>query len=303
MAGALHNLYGPTEAAIDVTAWACARGEGPVPIGRPIANLQVYVVDAAGDPVPVGVAGELWIGGRGVARGYVGRPGLTAAQFVPDGFSGQAGARVYRTGDRARWRADGAVEYLGRLDYQVKVRGHRIELGEIEAALGTHAAVQQAVVVARGAGAEVRLVAYVVGREAVAAGALRAYLQERVPGYMIPTAWVMLAALPLTPSGKVDRRALPAPETETGAAGTYVGPRTATEEVLAGIWAAVLKRPRVGVTENFFEVGGDSILSIQVVARARQAGLQIQPRAVFQHQTIAALAAVAVRRGAGRTKG
>ena len=269
------NLYGPTETTIWSMATVLDTGAA-ITIGRPVANTQIYLVDAAGDPVPVGVAGELWIGGRGVARGYVGRPGLTAAQFVPDGFSGQAGARVYRTGDRARWRADGAVEYLGRLDYQVKVRGHRIELGEIEAALGTHAAVQQAVVVARGAGAEVRLVAYVVGREAVAAGALRAYLQERVPGYMVPAAWVMLAALPLTANGKVDRGALPAPEgVRRELARAYVAPRTAVEEELARIWGEVLGLERVGVADKFFELGGDSILSIQIIARARQAGWQI----------------------------
>ncbi len=218
----LYNLYGPTEASIDVTAWACERQEASasVPIGRPIANTQIYLLDRQGHPVPVGVAGELYIGGVGLARGYHRQPGLTAERFVPDPFGAAPGGRLYRTGDLARYRADGAIEFLGRLDHQVKIRGLRVELGEIEARLLQHPGVKEAVVVAReqGHGGK-RLVGYVAGREGATpeAEALRAWVAEALPAYMVPAPILVLSRLPLSPNGKVDRRALPAPDAATPA--------------------------------------------------------------------------------------
>ncbi|HEX6912735.1 MAG TPA: amino acid adenylation domain-containing protein, partial [Longimicrobium sp.] len=240
---ALHNLYGPTEAAVDVTYWPCApRETRVVPIGRPVANTRVYVLDAAMNPVPIGVAGELHIGGVQVGRGYLRRPALTAAAFVPDPF-GAPGARLYRTGDRARWTADGEVEYLGRVDFQVKIRGFRIEPGEVEAALRGHPSVADAVAVVRpDATGDPRLVAYVVpapGGEAPPAAELRAHVRARLPEHMVPAAVVALDALPLSPNGKLDRKALPAPDAPAASA-EYVAPRTDTERVVAGIWCAVL---------------------------------------------------------------
>src|SRR6185369_5353721 len=250
LAAPLHNLYGPTEAAIDVTFWACERGSERqlVPIGRPIANTEVYVLDTQLQPVPVGVAGELYIGGAGLARGYWQRAELTAERFIPDSFSGKAGARLYRTGDLVRYLEAGELEYLGRLDQQVKVRGHRIELGEIEVVLGQHERVRQSVVVAREDVPEQKqLVAYVVsegvseGEAEISAGELRSYLKERLPEYMVPAFFVALAELPLTPNGKVDRRALPAPEhTRSQSEESYVAARTPVEELLAAIWCEVL---------------------------------------------------------------
>jgi acyl-coenzyme A synthetase/AMP-(fatty) acid ligase/acyl carrier protein len=287
----LHNLYGPTEAAVDVSYWPCARTSPVtvVPIGRPVWNTALYVLDAALRPVPVGVPGELYIGGVQVARGYLDRPRLTAERFVPDPFSVQGGARLYRTGDRARWRADGAIEYLGRLDFQVKVRGFRIELGEIEAVLRRHESVADCVVVAReDVPGDQRLVACVVG--GVEADELRGHLRGSLPEYMVPAAFVVLGRLPLTPNGKLDRKALPAPE-YTADADRYVAPRTPTEEVLAGIWAEVLRLERVGVEESFFELGGYSLLATQVVSRVREAfGVELPLRALFEAPTVAGLA-------------
>ncbi len=281
---ALDNTYGPTEVTIDTTRWVCAPGQEPhrVPIGWPIANSRLYVVDPELRPLPVGVAGELLVGGAGVSRGYLRRPGLTAERFVPDPFGGEPGERLYRTGDLVRWLSDGTLDFLGRLDHQVKIRGFRIELGEIEVALAALPGVRDAVVVAR----EGRLVAYVVG-DVVVEG-LRRSLGERLPDYMVPAVFVKLAALPLTSNEKVDRKALPAPE--PGTASGYVAPRTRQEEVLAAVWAQVLRLPRVGVNDNFFELGGDSILSVQIVARARQAGLVFTVRQIFEYQTVAGLA-------------
>ncbi|HYH82092.1 MAG TPA: amino acid adenylation domain-containing protein, partial [Longimicrobium sp.] len=293
----VYDLYGPSE---DTTysTFTLRRAGGPATIGRPISNTRAYVLDAGMRPVPAGVPGELYLGGRGLARGYLGRPALTAERFVPDPFQG-GGGRLYRTGDRARWGADGTLEYLGRLDAQVKVRGFRIEPGEIETVLRRHASVREAVVMAReDAPGERRLVAYVVGREGAgpAPSELRAHLAARLPDYMVPAAFVVLDAMPLTPNGKVDRRALPAPDAARPEAG-YAAPRTRAEEVLAGIWAQVLGVERVGVHDNFFELGGDSILSIQVVSRARAAGLRITPRQLFDHPTAAELAGQAGREG------
>ncbi|SLM50068.1 putative Multi-domain non-ribosomal peptide synthetase [Nitrospira japonica] len=296
---ALHNLYGPTEAAIDVTVWSCAPAAPaePVPIGRPIANTQIYLLDRRGVPVPAGVPGELYIGGVNVARGYHQRPGLTAERFVPDAFGPEPGRRLYRTGDLARHRPDGAIEYLGRLDHQVKIRGVRIELGEIESCLYQHPAVQDAVVVAQATAAgSTRLVGYVVPRagQAVTGDMLRQWVGTQVPEALVPSV-VVLAALPLTPNGKVDRRALPVPEGAGARAEAYEEPATETERVLATIWAEVLAQPRVGRRDNFFELGGDSILSLQIIARAKQLGLTLTPRQLFQYQTPAELAEVATR--------
>ncbi|HEX9936043.1 MAG TPA: amino acid adenylation domain-containing protein, partial [Longimicrobium sp.] len=260
----VYDLYGPSE---DTTysTWTLRRAGGPATIGRPISNTRAYVLGAAQLPLPAGVPGELYLGGRGLARGYLGRPGLTAERFVPDPFSGEPGARLYRTGDRARWRADGTLEYLGRLDHQVKVRGFRIELGEVEAALRRNPGVADCVVLAReDAPGDRRLVAYVVG--GVETDALRAQLRRSLPEHMVPSAFVSLDHLPLTPNGKLDRKALPAPELAS-AGERHVAPRTPVEEVLAGIWCEVLRRDRVGVTENFFELGGHSLLATRAVSR------------------------------------
>ncbi|MBV9108432.1 MAG: amino acid adenylation domain-containing protein, partial [Gemmatimonadetes bacterium] len=286
----LTNLYGPTEAAVDVSYWVCAREDvaGVVPIGRPVWNTALYVLDSAGKPVPVGTPGELYIGGVQVARGYQGRAAMTAERFVPDPFSAEGGARLYRTGDRARWRADGAIEYLGRLDFQVKVRGFRIELGEIEAVLRRHEGVTDCVVVARADAGEPRLVAYVVG--GAPAEALRAHVRRSLPEYMVPAAFVFLDALPLTPNGKLDRKALPAPDFAP-AVERYVAPRTPVEEVLAGIWAEVLRLERVGVEESFFELGGHSLLATRVVSRVRGVfAVELPLRALFEGPTVAELA-------------
>ncbi|HYG62699.1 MAG TPA: amino acid adenylation domain-containing protein, partial [Thermoanaerobaculia bacterium] len=292
----LHNLYGPTEAAVDVTSWVCdeaGNDHGGIPIGRPIANTRIHLLDRNLLPVPLGVAGELFIAGVNLARGYIGRPDLTADRFLPDPEAKDPGERVYRTGDLARWRGDGAIEYLGRLDHQVKIRGVRIELGEIEAALTELPGVREAVVMARSekGDGDKRLVAYVVGD--VPAGELRQALWERLPEAMVPSAFVKLAALPLNANGKVDRKALSAgavPEQPGAGEEGYVAPRTREEEILAGVWTQILRLPRVGVNDNFFELGGDSILSVQIVARARQAGLLFTTRQVFEHQTVAGLA-------------
>ncbi|HEU0013594.1 MAG TPA: amino acid adenylation domain-containing protein [Longimicrobium sp.] len=295
----LINGYGPTENTTFTTTHAVtlADTERPsIPIGRPIANTRVYVLDRHDQPCPVGVPGELCAAGDGLALGYVNRPELTAEKFVTLEIAGRT-ERVYRTGDRVRWLEDGVLEFLGRLDEQVKVRGFRIEPGEIEAALRGHDAVADCAVVLReDAPGERRLVAYVAGPDAeVLAGAdFRAFLRERLPDYMVPTAFVPLDAIPLTPNGKVDRRRLPAPEAPRVSADADAGaPRGEVERVLAEVWADVLRLERVGVHDNFFALGGDSILSIQIIARAAQRGVRVTPKQMFVHQTIAELAAVA----------
>jgi amino acid adenylation domain-containing protein/non-ribosomal peptide synthase protein (TIGR01720 family) len=301
LAAGLYNLYGPTEAAVDVTAWRC-EVEWPrplLPIGRPIANLSIHLLDGALQPVPAGVAGELQIGGAGLARGYHGRSALTAEKFIPNPF-GSAGERLYRTGDVARHRPDGTIELLGRFDHQVKVRGFRIELGEIESVLAAHPAVRAAAVLALHDGSTAHLVGYLVAATAPppTVTELRRHLGERLPDPMVPAAFVFLDAFPLTANGKLDRRALPSPSTaRPDLERIYVPARTVEEEALAGIWARVLRLDQVGVQDNFFELGGDSILSIQIVAQAAQAGLRLIPRQVFEHQTIEALAAVATPLG------
>ncbi|MGK4003929.1 amino acid adenylation domain-containing protein [Sorangium sp. So ce1036] len=292
----LHNLYGPTEASIDVTSWVCRRGDtsASVPIGHPIANTQIYLLDRHGQPVPAGVAGELHIGGVGLARGYHRRPDLTAERFVPDPFGAAPGGRLYRTGDLARHRPDGAIEFLGRLDHQVKIRGLRVELGEIEARLLQHPEVQEAVVVARDeAHGGKRLVAYVAGHGGAAPEpeALRGWVGEALPAYMVPAPIVVLERLPLSPNGKVDRRALPAPEAAALGHRPYVAPRTEAERILAEVWAEVLHRAEVGVEDDFFELGGDSIVTLQVIARAARRGLRLSPKLLFEHPTVAEAAA------------
>ncbi|MCA1681854.1 MAG: AMP-binding protein, partial [Actinobacteria bacterium] len=288
-----YNFYGPTECTVD--ALSC-RVEGVRPVvGRPLGNLRAYLLDDQLRPVPVGVAGELYLAGAQVARGYLHRPGLTAQRFVACPFGGP-GERMYRTGDRMRWTAEGIIEYLGRADDQVKIRGFRIELGEIEAVLLRRPEVGEVVVVARQEDSgHQRLVAYLVAAQEGALGAvgnaeLRSWLQLSLPEYMVPAAFVVLDGLPLNANGKVDRRALPAPEFDVAVG--YVAPRSEAERVLADIWAAVLGAQRVGVEDNFFELGGDSILSIQVVSRVRQAGLWLTTKDIFLHRTIASLASV-----------
>jgi len=287
----LWNLYGPTEATIWSTAAECVDAERKPDIGGPIANVRAYVLDTGMEPLPPGVAAELFVGGAGVARGYLGRPGLTAERFVPDPFGGEAGARLYRTGDLARWTADGRLHFIGRADHQVKVRGFRIEPGEVEARLLEHPAVDEAVVVAReDVPGETRLVAYVAGA-AVEAEALRAHLLERLPEHMVPAAYVHLPALPLTPNGKVDRKALPAPGGSAFARRGYEAPVGDTEQALAGIWAEVLGVERVGRHDGFFELGGHSLLAVTLIGRMRKQGLHADVRALFATPTLAAFAA------------
>ncbi|MGY2407835.1 amino acid adenylation domain-containing protein, partial [Pseudomonas sp. SDO5222_S391] len=282
----LFNLYGPTEAAIDVTHWTCVdEGRDAVPIGRPIANLGTYVLDAQLNPVPAGVAGELYLGGVGLARSYHRRPALTAERFVPSPFV--SGERLYRTGDRVRQRADGVIDYLGRLDHQVKLRGLRIELGEIETRLMQHPQVREAVVLVQGGK---QLVAYLV-LEAEQPSDLKAWLLGSLPEYMVPTHIVPLAKLPVTANGKLDRKALPVPDAAPQQA--YSAPENALQITLASIWSDVLGVKKVGLDDNFFELGGDSIISIQVVSRARQAGIRLSPRDLFQYQSVRSLALVA----------
>jgi amino acid adenylation domain-containing protein len=293
----LHNLYGPTEAAVDVSHWACERDSRrfAVPIGRPIANTQLYVLDAKLQPVPSGVAGELYIAGAGLARGYLNRPELTAEKFIPDPFGAAAGARLYRTGDAARFLEGGEIEFLGRLDDQVKLRGFRIELGEIEAVLAAHEAINECAVVVRDdPRGKRRIVAYCVpaGETLPASDALRSFLKEKLPEYMIPSAFVALHTLPLTPNGKLDRRALPAPE-QTKATGdaredAASGP---LEELVAGIWAEVLGLEQVSASANFFESGGHSLLALQVVSRLRSAlNIEVPVRELFDAPTVAGFA-------------
>jgi amino acid adenylation domain-containing protein len=293
----LDNLYGPTEAAVEVTCWGCERDgqRGVVPIGRPVANTRIYILDSTLQPVPVGVAGELHIGGVQVGRGYLNRPELTEEKFIPDPFSSEPGARLYRSGDLARFLPDGNVEFLGRLDDQVKVRGYRIELGEIEAAISRHDRVRQAVVLAReDQPGDKRLVAYVVvdGEPRSIIAEVRSRLRESLPRYMVPAAFVPLEAIPLTPSGKIDRRALPSPDgsrpfPDQG----FVAPRTPTESTVAEIWRDVLRMKEIGIHENFFDLGGHSFLAVRIVERLWTAlGVELPLRSVFDTPTVAALA-------------
>jgi amino acid adenylation domain-containing protein len=292
----LHNLYGPTEAAVDVTCWECRRSGGPptVPIGRPVANTQIYILDDRLEAVPIGVSGELHIGGVQVARGYIRRPDLTSEKFIPDPFCRTPGARLYRTGDLACYLPDGNILYLGRLDHQVKIRGLRVELGEIESALTDHASVREAVVVAwEDIPGDQRLMAYLVCREATPpdAGELRSYLQRRLPDYMVPAGFVWLEALPLTPTGKVDRRRLPVPDGRRSSTRAYLPPRNELEKSLAEIWRQLLRVDAVGAHDNFFDLGGHSLLIMQVHQRLREiTAKEITVADLFRFPTIASLA-------------
>ena len=295
----LHNLYGPTEASIDVTAWECRRDcdRRVVPIGRPIANTQIYILDQYLAPVPIGVRGEVYIGGNGLARGYLNQPELTAGKFIYHSFSGEPAKRLYRTGDLGRYLPDGNIEFLGRTDTQVKIRGFRIELGEIETVLGQHAAIREAIAMVREDDpGDKRLVGYVVARpqESFDASELRKYLKQKLPEYMIPAALVRLEELPSTPSGKVDRKALPAPDqSRPELEDVYQTPRTPTEETVAAIWSEVLKVAKVGVHHNFFELGGHSLLATQVVSRIRSAFfIEFPLRHIFESPTVAELAVI-----------
>jgi amino acid adenylation domain-containing protein/non-ribosomal peptide synthase protein (TIGR01720 family) len=306
----LMNGYGPTEATVTATVCdvsglsSAGLPAREVPIGRPIGNTEVYVLDKARQPVPIGVAGELCIGGGGLARGYLGDPGSTQEKFVAHPFSAEPGARLYKTGDLAYFLADGNLAFLGRLDDQVKIRGFRVEPGDIEAALRQHPYVSEAVVIARedapgddrpsdappSAGHK-RLLAYVVPwRGQPTAAELRRFLEQKLPNYMIPGAFILLSALPLTANGKIDHGALPSPDPCSESDAAFIEPRTPMEAQLAAIWAEILSVKRVGIHDKFFDLGGDSILGVQMVTRANQAGLSLSTRQIFQHQTIALLA-------------
>jgi amino acid adenylation domain-containing protein len=325
----LHNLYGPTEAAVDVTAWACERDSKRqvVPIGRPVANTRMYILDRQLQPVPIGVTGDLYIGGVQVGRGYFNRFTLTAEKFIPDPFVGSAdgqrkhvtaissSARLYRTGDLARYWADGTIEYLGRSDHQVKLRGFRIELGEIEHRLHQHPQVQAVAVILREVTpGDQRLVAYVVGKEqesqaepnseGLSVSELRSYLAQSLPEYMVPSAFVVLEQLPVTSNGKLDRRALPDPGgARPDLTPPFVAPRTATEEVLAGIWAEVLGLEKIGIHDNFFELGGHSLLATQVVSRTSSVfQVQLPLRQIFEQPNVAGLAALILQHADNQTR-
>ncbi len=290
---ALWNLYGPTETTIWSSIERVAPGDAPIAIGRPIANTQMYVLDTRLRPVPVGITGELYIGGSGLARGYLNRPGLSAQQFVPDPFSTKPGARLYRTGDLARWLADGRLECLGRIDHQVKVRGFRIELGDIESILLRHPMVREAAVIARpDASGEQALVAYLVTRDDadLAADTLRPWLATQLPDYMIPSAFARLQALPLTPNGKIDRKALPQLEIAASRTAVYVPPRGPVEEAIASILSDLLGLERVGVHDNFFDLGGHSLFATQLMARIRDT-FSVEPslRDFLEDATVATL--------------
>ena len=305
---ALRNQYGPSETHIvtdhllldSPSAWV------PLPpIGRPIANTQIYILDEEMQPVPVGVTGEIYIGGSNLARGYLERPGLTAERFVPNPF-GEAGSRLYRSGDLARFLPDGTIAFLGRKDHQVKLRGFRIELGEIEVVLEEHRDVGEAVVMARADPVgDPRLVAYVTPRGGAELGPsdLRTFLRRRLPEYMVPAAFVLLDAFPLTPSGKLDRRSLPDPEPSRPDDADYVAPRTPVEEVLARIWAEVLGLERVGVHDNFFDIGGHALLATQVVSRVADVfQVDLPLRRLFEAPTVADLATDLLSDPAGRRR-
>ncbi|MBU0754709.1 MAG: amino acid adenylation domain-containing protein, partial [Planctomycetes bacterium] len=291
----VYNLYGPTETTVWSALWKVEPGPGTVLIGRPIANTEIFLLDEHLEPVPVGVPGELCIGGHGLAVGYLHRPELTAEKFIPHPFSRETGARIYKTGDLARYLPDGRIECLGRLDHQVKVRGFRIELGEIEAALAGHEKVKRCVVVAReDRPGDKRLVAYIVpeGDQAPGLVELRPHLKKSLPDYMVPAAVVLMETLPLTPNGKIDRRALPAPASEeTGTARIYTAPRTPVEEKIARIWAEVLGLDQVDIYEDFFDLGGHSLLATQLAARIREAfEIDLPLRSIFLESSVAGLA-------------
>ncbi|MEN8443422.1 MAG: amino acid adenylation domain-containing protein, partial [Cyanobacteria bacterium J06555_13] len=289
----LHNLYGPTEAAIDVSYWQCHADDElqSVPIGRPIANTQLHILDRLLQPVPIGVAGDLYIGGHGLARGYLNRPDLTQEKFIPNPFDSSNATRLYKTGDVARYLPDGNIDYLGRIDNQVKIRGFRIELGEIEVVLNAHPQIQQTVVIATAdKNNDKRLIAYVVAQSPIANAQLRDHLKAGLPEYMVPSAFVVLDSLPLTPNGKIDRKALPEPSGDINRDQDYIAPRTPSEEIIANIFTSVLGLENIGVHDNFFELGGHSLLATQLISRLQVAfSLEIPLRELFAYPTVAQL--------------
>ena len=305
----LINLYGPTEACIDATFRIVSgrQAHDTIPIGRPISNTQLYILDKHLQTVPIGFPGELCLSGDGLARGYLNRPELTAQKFIPNPFSEETGARLYKTGDLVHYLPDGNIEYLGRIDNQVKLRGFRIELGEIESVLAQHQSVREAVVVAReDMPGSRQLVAYAVPAEAasLSVSSLKDFLSHKLPPYMIPSFFVLLDALPLTPNGKIDRKALPAPD-RTGLIykEDFVSPDTPTEKIIAGIWAEVLGLKHVGIHDNFFELGGHSLLATQVISRLRKAfQIEIPLRTLFESPTVEELALALQQREGEREK-
>ena len=293
----LHNLYGPTEAAVDVSYWECeAKAGRAVPIGRPISNTQLYVLDPWMQPAAVGVVGELYIGGVAVGRGYWRSADLTAERFVPDPFSRDAGARLYDTGDLARYLADGNIEYVGRSDSQVKIRGNRIELGEIEAALSQVAGVSEGVVIVReDTAGDARLVGYVVWEAGVETNSaeVREQLRRRLPDYMVPAALVTLERMPLSPNGKIDRKALPAPDigSQVRESTVYLEPQTEIEKTIVQCWRELLKVEKIGLNDDFFDLGGHSLLAAQFLSRLRdRTGVEVSLKTFFEASTVASLA-------------
>jgi len=293
-------MYGPTETAIWSAVHEVKEVGAVTPIGRPIANTRIYVLDPRLQPLPVNVAGQIYIGGAGVSRGYFGLPAMTAEKIIPDAFAGEPGARMYSTGDLGRFLPDGSVEFLGRIDHQVKVRGFRIELEEIEAVLGEHESVREAVVVTReDSPGDVRIVAYVVAKKlaAISAGELRNIAKVKLPEYMVPSAFVLLDALPLTPNGKVNRKALPRPDgSHANREGGFIAPRSEIERQIAGVWRQALGVEKIGVHDNFFDLGGHSLLMVQVHNRLRETLRADLPLVkLLEHTTISSLAKYLVR--------
>jgi amino acid adenylation domain-containing protein len=291
----VYDLYGPSEDTTYSTK-ALREGDGPEIIGRPISNTQAYLLDRNLEPVPIGVSGEVYLGGEGIARGYYNRPELTAESFIPNPFDRKPGSRLYKTGDVARYLPDGTIQYLGRLDHQVKIRGYRIELGEIETTLNQLTGIKEAVVVAReDEPGDIRIVAYVVPEEEpLSPPDLREFLKQTLPEYMVPAAFVELGEVPLTPNGKLDRQALPKPTGSlTGLETKFLAPRNPVEKVLAKIWSEVLGLERVGARDNFYELGGHSLLATQVVARVGQTfEVELPLRVFFENPTVAGLTEV-----------
>ena len=288
------NAYGPTESTVCTTIALIKDPQQKPPIGKPLGNFQVYILDPCLNPVPIGINGELYIGGEGLAKGYLGQPELTNSKFISNPFNDDPASRLYKTGDIVRYLADGNIDFMGRIDHQIKIRGFRIELGEIETVLSQHPQVQEGIVIAREDELGVkRLSAYVIPvTQQLTRQELRQFLQDKLPNYMVPAFLMLLDSFPLTPNGKVDRRALPIPEIDLHELENYIAPSTDTETILAQIWQSVLGRERISIHDNFFELGGDSIIGIQIVAKANQAGLGITPKQLFSHQTIAQLATV-----------
>jgi acyl-coenzyme A synthetase/AMP-(fatty) acid ligase/aryl carrier-like protein len=291
--GAIYNAYGPTEATLSATTWmdTAEFTAEIVPIGKPNSNKKVYILDPNMRPSPIGVIGELYIGGTGIARGYLHKPDLTSAVFMDDPFSNDPNARMYKTGDLVRYLPDGNIVYHGRIDHQIKIRGYRVELGEIESRISEHSLIKESVVLALGDGANKRLVAYVVADPTDnLPRTLHSYLSSKLPDYMVPSAFVRLDSLPLTTNGKLDRRALPDPDTSSFVTQEYEMPRNEMEVILAGIWSDLLKIERIGRNDNFFMLGGHSLLAIQLIERLRRIEIHLSIRNLFATPTLSVLA-------------